>query len=614
MPQVLADELRSIQMSPNLGESLERAHRFAREQAHRFVMLEHLLLALTEDPEASLILQSANVDLSRLATDVSGYLGRLLDDMRSDGSVEPKPDPELLRVLQAAASAAQQSKRRQIDGSIVLAAIVGDGKSPAAGLLKTHGMTFEQAIRALQLANTKARLKPIAKASKPAPVEPLPPPRAPEPEFVPVPDVRPPEPQPLPEPVAPAPQAAVPVEEEPRPRRAGPTVQTADDILAAARARIQRRAAQLTLPPDAALEDLHALPSPQDDVSDAMRELLAASPARPAPEPAPAPSPARNGSHSPLAANMGGPDLSPAPEPPRPRLVPAPDPRAEALSPQLSAPYPAEGMRNGAVPSPPQMHPPMHQGPRADPPPPWNGAPAPRAMPQQAGPALRQGAGPGGGPGGPPQPVTMDPRRVRRATAPLAPYPAQPAARKQRPAEERSPVVETIPKRMRIGATSMAEVSIPRERIDSLVHAIAGRGGADPSEPVMTRALTVRLRSPSGDFFVEPVSSETLWVEQTPHAVDAEPLVWSWHITPRQAGREKLVLLVSMRSMGPAGASEEAGLPDRVIDVKVRGRPFRAVMRGILWIGLLALAVMLGRVGGELGPMLLKTVRQLVGV
>lgn len=612
MPQVLADELRAIQMSPNLGESLERAHRFAREQAHRFVMLEHLLLALTEDPEASLILQSANVDLSRLATDVSGYLGRLLDDMRSDGSVEPKPDPELLRVLQAAASAAQQSKRRQIDGSIVLAAIVGDGKSPAAGLLKTHGMTFEQAIRALQLANTKARLKPIAKAARPAPVpvEPLPPPRASEPELVP--EARAPEPQPEPEPVAPAPQAPVAIEDEPRSRRSAPTVQTADDILAAARARIQRRAAQLTLPPDAALEDLHALPSPQDDVSDAMRELLAASPARPAAEPASAP--ARNGAPSPLAANLGAPDFAAAPEPPRPRLVPPPDPRAEAPSPQQAAPYPAAGMRNGAAPPQPHLQPPMHQGPRADPPPPWNGAPAPRAMPAQGGPALRPGPGQSGGPGGPAQPVTMDPRRVRRATAPLAPYPAQPAARKQRPAEERSLIVEAIPKRMRIGATSMAEVSIPRERIDALVHAIAGRGGADPSEPIMMRALTARLRSPSGDFFVEPVSSETQWVEQTPHAVDAEPLVWSWHITPRRSGREKLVLLVSMRSMGPAGASEEAGLPDRMIDVKVRGRPFRAIMRGILWIGLLALAVMLGRVGGELGPMLLKTVRQLVGV
>ena len=35
MPQVFAEEFKSIPMSPNLGESLERAHRFAREQGHR---------------------------------------------------------------------------------------------------------------------------------------------------------------------------------------------------------------------------------------------------------------------------------------------------------------------------------------------------------------------------------------------------------------------------------------------------------------------------------------------------------------------------------------------------------------------------------------------------
>ena len=150
MPQPLAEELKSIPMSSNLGQSLERAHRFARDQSHRLVTLEHLLLALVEDPEAALILQSANVELARLSTEVSGYLGGLLEDMRAEPGSEPRPDPELLRVVQAAASAAQQSRRRQIDGAIVLAAIVGDGKSPAAGMLKALGMTFEEAIRALE--------------------------------------------------------------------------------------------------------------------------------------------------------------------------------------------------------------------------------------------------------------------------------------------------------------------------------------------------------------------------------------------------------------------------------------------------------------------------------
>src|SRR2546423_1530380 len=91
MPQSFADQLRSIPMSPNLGQSLERAHRCARDQSHRLGTLEHLLLALSEDAEAALILQSANVDLARLGTDGSGYLGRLLEDMPAETGAEPGP-------------------------------------------------------------------------------------------------------------------------------------------------------------------------------------------------------------------------------------------------------------------------------------------------------------------------------------------------------------------------------------------------------------------------------------------------------------------------------------------------------------------------------------------
>ncbi len=233
MPHSIADEFKSIPMSSNLGESLERAHRFAREQAHRTVTLEHLLLALTEDQEAALILQAANVDLGRLRADVSGHLGRLLEDMRAEPGSEPRPDPELLRVLQAAASAAQQSKRRQIDGAIVLAAVVGDGKSPAAGTLKSHGMTFEEAIRALQRANSQARLKMPAKITTAA--------KATEPAAA-----------VTPEPPKPAGLAGLSAAIE-VPSAAGDIsslsarlathADTADHILAAARLRIQQRAA-----------------------------------------------------------------------------------------------------------------------------------------------------------------------------------------------------------------------------------------------------------------------------------------------------------------------------------------------------------------------------------
>ena len=162
MPQGFAEEFKSFPISPELGESLERARRFAREQSHRLVTLEHLLLALTEDADATAMLASTSIDLPRLSADVSGYLGGLLEDMRGEAQTELRPDGDLMRVLKAATTAAQQSRRRHIDGAIVLAAIVGDAKSAAAGLLKALGMTFEGAIRALQLSSAQARTKPVS--------------------------------------------------------------------------------------------------------------------------------------------------------------------------------------------------------------------------------------------------------------------------------------------------------------------------------------------------------------------------------------------------------------------------------------------------------------------
>ena len=122
------------------------------------------------------------------------------------------------KVLQAAGQAAQQSKRRQIDGAIVLAAIVGDGKSPAAGLLEAHGLTFEDAIKALQKAKAQARTKQFASTPAPAPTEP-----------------------PAAAPVAARPSLSA-VAEAAGAQSAG-TGQSADEILAAARVRIQQRAA-----------------------------------------------------------------------------------------------------------------------------------------------------------------------------------------------------------------------------------------------------------------------------------------------------------------------------------------------------------------------------------
>ncbi len=164
---MIVDDLGRIPMSQHLAATLARAASYADAQQHPEVTLEHLLLALAEDADAAGVLRSSNVDLARLAGEVSIHIGQIETRRDPNGPAQVLISHDLKRILEAAAAAARQGRRAEINGAIVLAAIVGDGKSTAAHLLRVQGLTFEQAIRALQRA--------AAAPSRPDPALPSPP-------------------------------------------------------------------------------------------------------------------------------------------------------------------------------------------------------------------------------------------------------------------------------------------------------------------------------------------------------------------------------------------------------------------------------------------------------
>jgi hypothetical protein len=593
MPQSFAEELSSIPMSTHLGQSLERAHRFAREQSHRAVTLEHLLLALTEDAEAAVILQSANIELGRLSTEVSGYLGRLPEDMRGDGVTEPRPDAELLRVLQAAASAAKQSRRRQIDGAIVLAAVVGDGKTAAAGLLKALGMTFEEAIRALQRANTKARLKPTSKPATPARADTKPAASA-----------------------EPAETAAV---TEPASSDAAPgPLQSAEDILAAARSRIQQRsgvgpakpAAVMEAPParapdasqepgaDAADSQPPVEPAETAALTDAIKAAMSASTVRGV-EPA-----------SPKAAA----------DPPAPPLQPPAPPVAQA--PPWTPPPPARPQPQNRVPQTPPARPQppfparpvaASEGPRRPPlPPPGQPQVGFPNRPPRGAPWPEPGVG-----GRPPlangsyAEAPPAPRERPVARGPQAPW--SPQAPRAGGHAEKGLLVEAVPRRMRVGVPATAEVRIARDRIEGLIAVLNGRGAAPLAEQPLTRALSVRLRAPGGDFWIEPATPETQWVESANSMIHDNHAIWRWTVVARRRGRGRLALMVSARTVGRDGLAVESAPPDRIIEVKVGANYRRAAVRWAGWILALLVGTAIGSYWEQLRAIAVPVIKQALG-
>ena len=594
MPQPFADEIRSIPMSAPLGDSLERARGFAREQSHRTVTLEHLLLAFTEDPDAAAVLQASNIDLLRLGTEVSGYLSRLPDDTgpQAEGEADPLPDGELVRVLQAAVQAAQQSRRRQIDGAIVLAAVVGDGKSPAAALLKAHGLTFEEAIRALQKTSAKASAQARSKQYAAAPRASI----AASDGGQAATSAAPAQQDTAPPPA----QSATPPSANGR--AAEGVGQTVEDILAAARARIEQRAAAINQP---------------------------AKPAAAAPAPAPEPPPSR---------------VAPPPDLPSPPAPPTEAPRqAEEPSPAPptpTAPPPAQHATAAA----PQ---PAAPGPRPWPPPAPSGPSSARPLPQPsqgqrtAPPFARQALRPGEGPARPPLPggriePGLPPPRPAAAGPMPPPWPspdppapngaAHPDAHLTAPAPRRpaqrtggqpgkGPLVESIPRRMRVGVTATAQVRVSRERVDGLILLLTkAKGASQRPEGLMARALTVRLTAPDSGFWIEAMSQETQWAEAATGGRQQDGhLTWRWSVTPQERGRGKLQLVVTARTVGRDGAVAETAPPDRTIEVTVTGGRLAGLRR---WIGVLftlAVGAVIGRFAGDVWAMAAGILKRVAG-
>ena len=591
MPQGSADQLQSIPMSPNLSQSFGRARDFAREQSHRGLLLEHLLLALTEDPEASGVLRACSVDTVRLSTDISGYLGRLTEDMRAAPGTEPSPDDELLRVIEAARQAAQQSRRKAIDGAIVLAAIVGDAKSPSAGLLKAHGMTFDEAIKTLQKASAQARTKQYSTSAARVQPEPAAGRVVKEAAREPA-----PAPSPAPSPVYERPTAASSASQSAAATQmTSGAGQTVDDILAAARARIQQR-------------NVTVAPQPEPDL-------------KPSPEPAPKPEPERpppavspfsvpsapvspDRPHlPPLSARLtpGALGLPPTPvgASPAPPLPPSPPPVAPgpSLRPSLGP-----SLGPSAEPS---LPPRLLQKPAGD------GGPRP-PLPRRADGAARaeargdwpdaaepkpgaRPAQPGGAPGGPRRPALEAGRPAARMSGP----PARAAG--QRPAA--GPLMEAIPRRMRVGTAAAAHVRIGRDKVESLMQLLAaGRAAPPPADAVLARVLSVRLLAPDGGFAIEAETPETQWIEasasQAPNPMPEDHVGWRWTVMPRAGGRHRLQLVVVARTVSRDGIGPEASPPDRIIEIAVRRNRLRLVRWAAL-IVLLAGGVALGRLSHD---------------
>ncbi len=133
--------------SSTLEQAIHAALALANERRHEFATLEHLLLALIEEPDAARVMRACSVNLDELRTTLLEFvdedLANLVTDV--DGS-EAVPTAAFQRVIQRAAIHVQSSGRTEVTGANVLVAIFAERESDAAFFLQDQDMTRYDAV------------------------------------------------------------------------------------------------------------------------------------------------------------------------------------------------------------------------------------------------------------------------------------------------------------------------------------------------------------------------------------------------------------------------------------------------------------------------------------
>ena len=127
-------------LNKELEFTLNLAFKEAREKRHEFMTVEHLLLALTQNPTAAKVLRACGLDLPTLSKELSEFIKNNTPVLPEEDDRDTQPTLGFQRVLQRAVFHVQSSGRKEaeVTGANVLVAIFSEQESHAVYLLGQH--------------------------------------------------------------------------------------------------------------------------------------------------------------------------------------------------------------------------------------------------------------------------------------------------------------------------------------------------------------------------------------------------------------------------------------------------------------------------------------------
>ena len=128
-------------ISKNLADTMQRAQTLAADRNHDFLTLEHIVLAMIDDPDGKELMQACGVDLEQLGETLTLFIDEEMSELINPNGEAPRATPKVSRVYQRAAIHVQSSGREEITAMNVLVAAFSERESHAVYFLQELGMT-----------------------------------------------------------------------------------------------------------------------------------------------------------------------------------------------------------------------------------------------------------------------------------------------------------------------------------------------------------------------------------------------------------------------------------------------------------------------------------------
>ncbi|EUJ09763.1 ATP-dependent Clp protease ATP-binding subunit ClpA [Methylophilaceae bacterium 11] len=128
-------------IAQELEVSLHMAFMDARQKRHELITVEHLLLAMIDNPTAAEVLRACGAKFDVLRSELNQYIEEHTPTVNGEGEVDTQPTLGFQRVIQRAMLHVQSSGKKEVTGANVLVAIYGEKDSHAVFFLHQQGIT-----------------------------------------------------------------------------------------------------------------------------------------------------------------------------------------------------------------------------------------------------------------------------------------------------------------------------------------------------------------------------------------------------------------------------------------------------------------------------------------